>query len=73
MAQGKTTVKPLSVAKQQKMAVEEAERLIQAAKKSGEDLTVEEIDESLISLIPLIYSIWRGFQEMEEIKEITGI
>lgn len=46
MAQGKTQ-KPLSVAKQQKMAVEEAERLIQAAKKSGEDLTVEEIDESL--------------------------
>ncbi|MCJ8277624.1 MAG: hypothetical protein HRT44_09090 [Bdellovibrionales bacterium] len=37
----------LSVAQQQKMAVEEAERLIQAAKKSGEDLSVEEIDEAL--------------------------
>ena len=46
MTKGKTD-KPLSVAKQQKMAVEEAERLIQAAKKSGEDLTVEEINESL--------------------------
>ena len=46
MAKGKTE-KTLSVAKQQKMAVEEAERLIQAAKKSGEDLTVEEIDEAL--------------------------
>ena len=39
--------KPLSVAQQQKLAVEEAERLIQAAKKSGEDLSVEEIDEAL--------------------------
>lgn len=46
MAKGNTE-RPLSVAKQQKMAVEEAERLIQAAKKSGEDLTVEEIDEAL--------------------------
>lgn len=46
MAKGKTE-KTLSVAKQQKMAVEEAERLIQVAKKSGEDLTVEEIDEAL--------------------------
>ncbi len=47
MAQGKTAKKPLSVAKQQKMAVEEAERLIQAAKKSGEDLTVQELDDAL--------------------------
>ncbi len=46
MAKGNTD-KPLTVAQQQKMAVEEAERLIQAAKKSGEDLSVEEIDESL--------------------------
>jgi RNA polymerase primary sigma factor len=46
MAKGKTE-KTLSVAKQQKLAVDEAERLIQAAKKSGEDLTVEEIDEAL--------------------------
>ncbi len=46
MTKGKTE-KTLSVAKQQKMAVEEAERLIQAAKKSGEDLTVAEIDEAL--------------------------
>ncbi len=50
MAKGKTD-KPLSVAKQQKMAVEEAERLIQIAKKSGEDLTVEEIDEALPKVI----------------------
>ena len=46
MAKGNTD-KPLTVAQQQRMAVEEAERLIQAAKKSGEDLSVEEIDESL--------------------------
>jgi RNA polymerase primary sigma factor len=46
MAKG-NELKPLTVAQQQKMAVEEAERLIQAAKKSGEDLSVEEIDESL--------------------------
>ena len=46
MAKGKSD-RPLTVAKQQKLAVEEAERLIQAAKKSGEDLTVEEIDEAL--------------------------
>ena len=46
MAKGNTD-KPLTVAKQQKMAVEEAERLIQKKKKSGEDLTVEEIDEAL--------------------------
>lgn len=46
MAKGNTD-KPLTVAQQQKMAVEEAERLIQAAKKSGEDLSVEEIDEAL--------------------------
>lgn len=46
MTKGNTD-KPLTVAQQQRMAVEEAERLIQAAKKSGEDLSVEEIDESL--------------------------
>ncbi|MEM7645417.1 MAG: sigma-70 factor domain-containing protein, partial [Pseudomonadota bacterium] len=46
MAKGKNE-KTLSVAQQQKLAVEEAERLIQAAKKSGEDLSVEEIDEAL--------------------------
>jgi RNA polymerase primary sigma factor len=46
MTKGNTD-KPLTVAQQQKMAVEEAERLIQAAKKSGEDLSVQEIDEAL--------------------------
>ncbi|MCB0378040.1 MAG: RNA polymerase sigma factor RpoD [Bdellovibrionales bacterium] len=46
MAKGKSD-KTLTVAQQQKIAVDEAERLIQAAKKSGEDLTVEEIDEAL--------------------------
>ena len=47
MAKKGKTENTLSVAQQQKMAVEEAERLIQAAKKSGEDLSVEEIDEAL--------------------------
>ncbi len=39
--------KALTIAQQQKIAVEEAERLIQAAKKSGEDIGVSEIDETL--------------------------
>ncbi len=39
--------KALTVAQQQKIAVEEAERLIHAAKKSGEDISVREIDETL--------------------------
>ena len=39
--------KALTVAQQQKIAVDETERLIQAAKKSGEDISVKEIDEIL--------------------------
>ncbi len=46
MAKG-NSLEALSVAQQQKMAVEEAERLIQIAKKNGGDLSVEEIDEAL--------------------------
>ncbi len=46
MAKG-NSLETLSVAQQQKMAVEEAERLIQIAKKNGGDLSVEEIDEAL--------------------------
>ena len=43
----KKVEKALTVAQQQKIAVEEAERLIQSAKKSGEDISVKEIDETL--------------------------
>ena len=39
--------KALSVAQQQKLAVEEADRFIHEAKKTGESLSVREIDESL--------------------------
>lgn len=46
MAKG-TTENVLTVAQQQKLAVEEAERLIQVAKKGGGELSVEEIDEAL--------------------------
>ena len=47
MSKTKQSKESLSVAQQEKLAVEEADRLIQAAKKSGEDLTVEEINEAL--------------------------
>lgn len=46
MAKGNSE-ETLSIAQQQKMAVEEAERLVQIAKKNGGDLSVEEIDEAL--------------------------
>jgi len=47
MAKAIKSKKSLSVEEQEKIAVEEADRLIQAAKKSGEDLTVEEINDAL--------------------------
>ena len=43
----KKTENTLTVAQQQKTAVEEAERLIQAARKSNEDISVREIEEAL--------------------------
>ena len=43
----KKTENTLTVAQQQKIAVEEADRLIQAARKSNEDISVREIEEAL--------------------------